>query len=248
MRRALLNYANGAGVLGQLMLLVLTLGFSLTLGVMIIASRPSWWFASLFGILALILFMNHNIGVLMLFVSIFLIDWISEFLGLLPRQFTWLPEIILAILFAKIIFLKIVNKNILGSSIDKLMLLLICSAIIGAVVNAMNPIVAILGFRNFFKYIIMFYILLNLNLDEIFFKKMIKLLIIVALLQIPITIAEWQIYGIGDNVVGTLGRNTTGVMAIFLAFIASFLIGFYMHSGKILYLLMIVPLFIPIVL
>ncbi|RMD92468.1 MAG: hypothetical protein D6813_05850, partial [Calditrichaeota bacterium] len=134
------------------------------------------------------------------------------------------------------------------TSIDKWFLILACLALIGSLVNEMNPIVSVLGFRNFFKYIVMFYVLVNINLEEKFLKNMLRLLIFIALVQIPVTIVEWRIYGTGDNVVGTLGSHTTGIMAIFLAFTASFMIGFYMHTGKIMHLLTIILLFIPIIL
>ncbi|RMD86751.1 MAG: hypothetical protein D6813_14510, partial [Calditrichaeota bacterium] len=90
---------------------LLVCGLGLIMGLVIIASRPNIWFVFLLTGLTLIILINHKMGIILLFISIFLIDWISQFVGLLPRQFTWFTDIILILLLAKVILIKLFDKS-----------------------------------------------------------------------------------------------------------------------------------------
>lgn len=192
----------------------------------------------------------HKAGLVLVFVSLFLLDWLSDVIGLIPRQVTWVPEVILIILLLKILFISATEKKFLRTPIDYLVLCLIILGIISAFVNYSKFIVTFAGFRNYFKFYLLFYVTAFLDYDDQFLKKLLKFLILLAFIQIPITILQKYLYigqSSGDPIGGTLGVGTSGTLTLFLLMIISILIAFYMNKlitgRKLLY--SIAFLFIP---
>ncbi|MHA1385528.1 MAG: hypothetical protein ACTSR3_17375 [Candidatus Helarchaeota archaeon] len=208
----------------------------------------------MFGGLAGVFIINYpKVGIILVFISLFLADWLSDVVGVIPRQITWIPEIILIILFFKILFISGVEKKFPNTSINYSILSLILFGGISAFVNSSKLIVTFAGFRNYFKFLLLFYVIAFLELDDLFFKKMIRLLIVLAFIQVPVTIIQRYWYlGIasGDPIGGTLGSNASGTLTIFLMVIISILFSFYINrliNGKIL-LFSIIVLFVPMTL
>ena len=232
---------------GQLELLV-SIVAGLILGYSLVSSRHLLFIALVCLIFFVAVFLSHHTGVVFLFVSVFFLPWFSEYLKIVPRESTLFIELMIGILFCKVLFLKLSGKQWKRTPIDKLVVLVVFFSLLSALINFESPVVVMLGFRKFFKYILLFYILINLDLEEKFYRKMLKMLMIIAIIQIPVAIIEWLIVGVGDNVVGTLGANATGLMGIFMAFIACLFLGFYLHEGKVFNIVFIVSLFVPVVL
>ncbi len=227
--------------------------FSFILAYNVFIHNPYIWLF-MFGGLAGVFIINYpKVGIILVFISLFLADWLSDVVGVIPRQITWIPEIILIILFFKILFISGVEKKFPNTSINYSILSLILFGGISAFVNSSKLIVTFAGFRNYFKFLLLFYVIAFLELDDLFFKKMIRLLIVLAFIQVPVTIIQRYWYlGIasGDPIGGTLGSNASGTLTIFLMVIISILFSFYINrliNGKIL-LFSIIVLFVPMTL
>jgi len=213
--------------------------------------NPYIWLFLIGGALGIFIFNYPKAGLILIFISLFLLDWLSDVIGIIPRQITWVPEIILIILIFKILFISATEKKFIPSSINYLVLCLILLGIISAFVNSSGILVTFVGFRNYFKFLLIFYVSAFLELDDPFFKKVIKFLIILAFLQVPITILQRYWYmgqASGDPIGGTLGSHTSGTLTLFLMGIISILFAFYMNKlikGRML-LFSVILLFIPI--
>jgi len=157
--------------------------------------------------------------VFVLFALFFFLDYMSLALGLIPRQFTWLPEVIsLGILFY--IFVKMLREKelipILGQT--QLVIFFIVLTVLGLVINRVGIPVALAGIRNNLKYLPLFFLPFFHRFDKDFMRKFLVFLFILALVQLPVTVIQRIVYKIpsGDFIGGTLGARSTGILSVFL--------------------------------
>jgi hypothetical protein len=93
----------------------------------------------------------------------------------------------------------------------------------------------IAGTRQFCRFIPIFILPAVIHFHERDITKLLKYLLILALIQCPVTM--WQRFFLyahnpsGDPIGGTLGANTSGVLSVFLLMVLSFLTAFYLKKG-----------------
>jgi len=229
---------------------LLILCFAIFISYSLSFPNPYIWLLLIGGIIGAFIFKNHETGLVLMFISLFILDWLSEVIGIIPRQITWVPEIILIILFFKVLFLVATEKRSANAIITIPILFLIGLGVISAFINSIELMVAFAGFRNYFKFILFFYAITFLNCSDAFLRKMVKFLIVIAFVQIPVAVSQRLFYiglASGDPIGGTLGSNTSGTLTLFLLSTISFLVGFFNNKlirGRVLLSFMIL-LFIP---
>ena len=180
-------------------------------------------------ILSIIIFQNPNIGFYIIIFSVFFSDWFMQ-LGLIPPQMTLFPEVILLILIVKVANLQLKEKRFITTPIDLPILLFIFWAILSTLFNSQRIETTIIAFRYDLKYIIMYVLLINLNPDERFFKRMINIFIILLLIQVPVALVKMQIYGQGESAIGTYAVHG-GIPSTILPLIAiSIFLGFFLFE------------------
>lgn len=180
-------------------------------------------------ILGIVIFENPNIGFYIIIFSVFFSDWFMQ-LGLIPPQMTLLPEVILLILIIKVGNLRAKDKIFIPTPIDLPILLFIFWAILSTLFNAQKIETTIIAFRYDLKYIIMFVLLINLNPNERFFKRMIRIFIVLLLVQVPVALVKMKIYGQGESAIGTYAVHG-GVPSTILPLIAiSIFLGFFLFE------------------
>ena len=195
---------------------------------------------------------NHRTAVVLMVVGVFLLDWLSDAVGVIPRQSAWLPELILMGLSFKVLFLIAKEKKLENTVIDGPLVLLIMIGLFSALLNSNRLEVLLLGFRNYFKFVLLFYAIAYLSFDDKFLQKVIKLFFLVAFAQVPVAITQRLLYlkvPSGDIIGGTLGSNTSGTLTLFLMCIISILTAQYINGfikAKNLLISMML-LFIPMV-
>ncbi|MCZ6594936.1 MAG: hypothetical protein O6943_08480 [Bacteroidetes bacterium] len=187
---------------------------------------------------ALVVFVNSKIAITLMVLFVYLItDWFSVYFSILPRSFTWVSDIIILLLLTKLIVLSVFERKKLQSTpIDLLVLLFFFAAITSMIINNIPPIIALVtGFRKAFISFILFYVVVNLDFHENFYKKIINFLIVIALLQVPITLLQTFVWFPGQSVDyrgGTLGVNATGATALWVSGIISIIIAFSLNNPK----------------
>ena len=189
------------------------------------------------------------------FVSIYILDWLSGKLGFLPRQLTWLPEIVSIALVPYIIRLfkgKKAVKEILFFGF----LLIFASVSYFLNSDTINFAIFGAGIRNYFKFIPIFLLPFILDQDQYRYIKIKfpKIIFLITLAQIPVTLVQrFIIYsssGSGDPIGGTLGANASGLLSQFIFFTIALIIA-KMLTKKIRkqeFLLLFIALMIPVVL
>lgn len=186
---------------------------------------------------------------------IFFSDWLYFVLGVGSRYISWIPELFSMFLSIYIPAVMAVNKEWrLPTKYTIILLIYILHIAMGFLVNsvAIGPMIA--GTRQFCRFIPIFILPAVIYFDEKDITNLLKYLLILALIQFPVTI--WQRFFVyahnpsGDPIGGTLGANTSGVLSIFLLMVLSFMTTFYLKKGLTLryFVTFSILLFIPITL
>ncbi len=232
-------------------LLMLILG-AMT-GLVYMSLTPIWWLVFLAIAVMIAVFINNKIGVLLILATLFIFNWLFSVFRAIPKELTWLPDVIILIMAAKILYLQANKNKWERTPIDIIILAILVLGTVSAIYNNVSVITILFGLRKFFKYTVMFYILRNIEQDGKFYRIFLIALFVLAVVQIPVTIAQSIAFGttgkdVADNVSGTLGGKATGAMALFMSFMISMMIGFYTQERKVIFILLSGMFLIPIIL
>jgi len=201
-------------------------------------------------IFTLILFLSDTLLLAGLIFFIFIIKGTFEpILGILPRQAIWASDVIIVFLFLKSLHLGVSQKKFETTPLALPISLFFIWAVLSGFLNGIPWFTITVTLKDFFRYILLFYAVINLDIKEKKLKSLITLFIILIFFQIPITIFQYRLYGQSDWVSGTLGRHGTDQMLILVTGIISLLIGFFLYyKSRFIYLLGIPCLLVPLIL
>jgi len=222
-------------------------------GLIYMALSPIWWLMFLAIAIMIAIFINNKPGIMLILATLFAFHWLFGVFRAIPKEITWLPDIVILIMVVKILYLQARRNQWKSTPIDTIIVAILTLGIVSAMFNNVPMVTVIFGFRKFFKYTLMFFILRNIETDKKFYYYFLITMFVLALIQIPATIVQAIIYGthgndIADKVSGTLGGNATGAMALFMSFVISMMIGFYTQSKNLVFLLLGAGFFVPIIL
>ncbi len=187
--------------------------------------------------------------------GLFVLDWLFFRYGIGIRPVTWIPEFVSIIIALSIPFKTAVTKQInLPVKYAILLTLYVANLIIGFLLNDVNGWVILAGLRIYTKFIPVFLLPIIFSFKEHDFRKLILFVYVLAMIQFPVVL--WQRFVkyaasiSGDPIGGTLGYSTSGVLAIFLLVVISFLVAFYFKEmiSFPVFLLSLAAAFIPITL
>ena len=202
----------------------------------IVAANPYLWIAILLVILGLAVTRSHVLGLYLIAMSVFFADGLSE-MGLIPSQVSWIPEIVIILLFFKSLLVKPRRVN---SRFFLLFIPFLVVSLLSIVVNfGQDHVVTLLfGFRTLFRFIVLFYALQVLPMEDSQTLRFIKFLLFLLILQIPVSVVKLFIYGQGELAIGTYAM-AGGLYSTILPLIGiSFFFGlFYFFKRKLRYIL-----------
>ena len=224
----------------------------LILGIIIVGLGPglnqSFLVKVIVVLLVPIVYYHPKWGIYLLTFATFFLDWFATDLNILPHSATWLIEVILLILLLKVVLLKLKTKDIKGANFDKILLALIVIGTVSAVGNGCSPFKILLGMRVYFKYILMFYILINLELDEKFLKRIIIVVLALIALQVVIVISQYSLgTQLGDAIFGST-RSVGTLTTLSLITICMLCALYIQYRPRIVYLIISLLLFVPAIL
>lgn len=189
-------------------------------------------------------------GLTGVFIGVYSLDWLSRVLGILPTQARWLPE---AVIFSTLIYVLLRRSGaglivLKKTPIDRYIIGLILVGLLSMVVNSAPLFTTLSGFRNLLRPLLLYYVMVNLKLDEKYLKRLMILFFVMELFQLPVIFYQYLIYGGGDLASGTLGVST-GQMAVVLASIfMSLFFGLAIVKRSIVYTILGSSLFLPVLL
>lgn len=187
-----------------------------------------------------------------LIISIFLLDYLGIEIAVIPREFTWIPELIS--LFAIVmVALSMGNKNV---ALDRKYLIFfivfLVHIFLGIVMNAVPEGAVISGLRTYLKFMPIFLIPVVYKFSEKQIKFQINLLIFLLIIQMPLALyqrlVQFKGHLSGDPISGTL--NISSMLTVAMVSAMTIVMAFYLKKRitpkKALFLIAI--FFIPITL
>ena len=174
----------------------------------------------------LIIFSNPNTSFYLILFSIFFADWFAG-LKLIPPSFTWLPDIALIILTVKVVLRRIVSRNLIRTDLDIPLVIFIFWGILSVLVNGYSFLGLFISLRQLLKFGLMYVLIINLEPDEAFFKRILMVLIGLFAIQVPTALVKMMIYGQGEWAIGTYAVFGGGLSTILPLFVISVSLGFY---------------------
>ena len=186
-----------------------------------------------------------------LFLAIFSLDYLGGTLGLLPRIFTWLPEILSGLVAIQVVFM-IIRRRAIDLSVKYILLFSVLLVLImsSVIANGVQPGAVFASIRGYLKYLPFFFLPLVISISDEKLRKQINFLFILILMQVPISILQrFFIHSglkTGDIVMGTVGNSS--VLTIVCLSSIAILIAFYFNrliSLKKLILLVVLCLIPP---
>ena len=192
----------------------------------IISYNPNLWLIVVAIPVTLILFKNIEFGFILIMFLVFFSDWFFQ-LGIIPAQLTWLTELIIIFYILAFIHKK---KYLVRTPINVPILLFILMAVVSMLINENSPIATFLALRLDLKFILMFLLLVTMNFREGFFKRMISILTVLLVLQIPVALGKLAIYGQGESAIGTYGAWGGALSTILPLLAIPLFAGFYLYK------------------
>ena len=228
--------------------LILTFFFAVLTALMIALNLQFFAFGIIFALfLGVVLSKRIEYGLYIMTAWIPLQYFLTKYYSLLPRHFVWVDEIVLSMMFLIIIPKKIIfREKINVCNVDVAVLLFLVVALISGIINAVNPLMGVLGVRDFLQYYILYLIVKNISLEKRALKVLSWIVIITLIVQLPVGLYQfysWKpayinnttggyVNGKGfsyyDAVVGTfvIGANNFGyLMALFILFSLGLFLG-----------------------
>lgn len=162
-----------------------------------------------------------NFFIFTTFISLFSVDYLANNLKVIPQKMFLIPEGFSAIAMLLVILLGISNKRInMAPKYALFVLWFLLTIVAGLIINHVDPLVSISGFRIYLKSLPFFLLPMVYNFSEKQIKWQLLLLAGLCVTQVPITIYQRfiQYAGVqtGDVVGGSLGVNTSGVLSFLL--------------------------------
>ena len=235
--------------INKFLYLSLFLLWAALVGTLIAKESPIGWFLVIGTTFTLILCLSDTLSLGGLLFFIFVIKGTFEpIFGILPRPATWASDAIIVFLFLKSLHLGVGQKKFEKTPLALPILLFSTWAVLSGSLNGIPWFTIGVALKDFLRYILLFYAIINLDIEEKNLKSLITLFTVLIFLQVPITIFQYNLYGQSDWVSGTLGRHGTGEMLILVTGMISVFTGFSLHYKSRSYLLGIPCLLVPLIL
>ena len=231
--------------------LISAAAFAALLIIIILGQKQPALLALLFlpiPILLLILF--PRVALTGVFIGVYSLDWLSRVLGILPTQVRWLPEVVI---FSMLIYILMRHSGeglivLKKTPIDRYILGLILVGLLSMLVNSVPLFTTLSGFRNLLRPLLLYYVMINLKLDEKYLKRLMILFFAMELFQIPVIFYQYLIYGGGDLANGTLGYFSGQMTVALAAIFMSLFFGLAIIKRSVIYTLLGSSLFLLVLL
>lgn len=153
-------------------------------------------------------------------------------------------DALIMVVFSYSFLYMLKNKKIKGPGLG-INFILLTIILISFLLTGINEIQMILFIRKFGIYILFFYALFNIDLNDIEKEKLLKLLMILFLIQIPAALIKLVVIGTQEKIIGAMSIQSGSLATIMPIMAISYLIASYLEFKKIKDLVLIL-LFIGI--
>ncbi|HEC77914.1 MAG TPA: hypothetical protein ENI34_02075 [candidate division WOR-3 bacterium] len=171
---------------------------------------------------------------------------------ILPYELFWITEagILLLFIFSCIYCCRSYGLRRLLSfpKVYYLIMFFFLWGLVTSIVNSINLLTFLLQVKDYIRFVIFGFAVINLGLSKTEIKWLIFLILGIILLQVPISAVQCALWTLGDWCVGTLSAGATASMAFLCSIGTVLVIILYVFYKKRVFLLGLVPLFsLPII-
>jgi len=143
------------------------------------------WLLVVVAIFAPFLIISNALALVILILFLFIAQGVFEaILGILPRQVVWASEAIIGFLFLKSILSTWRKKSFRKTHLFLPLLLFLLWAISSGVLNSMPWFTIGVTLKDFFRYVLLFYAIINLDIEEKTLKLLVALFLVIMFFQI----------------------------------------------------------------
>lgn len=179
-------------------------------------------------------FAAPRVGLYLLGILVYSIDWLSEYWQLIPREATWLVDLLI-LLFALRYGLTFFSAKHSVFAAEKAILALLVFAVLSALMNGETMATTLVGLRVGFRYLLLFLAAAGLHPSSESSSKYIRFLFLIGLIQTPVILWQWQFTNwiSEDDMYGTFGRGQTPGIALFMLVLFCYLIAKMIEEKRI---------------
>ncbi len=182
-----------------------------------------------------------------IFLTVFFVPFLTSALGILPRSFSLIFELVSGGIFILAIIYGSVNKSFIVSPKYLILFFILCLHLIfGAIVNSVDAGTVVSGLRWHLRYMPLFLLPFVFHFSEHEIKGQFKFLLTLAILQFPLVVIQKFVLGWHpDPIAGTLVIGS--VMSIYLVSCIVILAALYFRNyiGVKSFLVLSLILFLP---
>ena len=173
--------------------------------------------------LVLAFFVSPKTGIVVVALLVYSVDWISETWSFIPREATWMIDMLLMMFIGRVIITNPWRKT-KTSNIEKWILVAILFSFVSALINGTDKATFLVGLRLAFKYMLLYIAVSHLELSRKWMHTFFRLLFAITLIQPAVVFLQWRFtnWVSPDDLFGTLGHGNTGI----IAFIMLILLGY----------------------
>lgn len=184
--------------------------------------------------IAIAFLMIPKTGLIVLGLLVYSIDWISEIWSAIPREATWLIDILIGMFILRMIVTMPWRKTHMPF-VEMWIYFALVFSIISALANGVSQLTYLIGFRVAFKYMLLFIMVYHLEISREWMRFFFKMLLVIALIQPAVILLQWRFtnWNSTDDFVGTFGAGQTGRLALFLLLIIGYYISKAIETRKV---------------
>lgn len=183
--------------------------------------------------LALVLFVFPRATLVVMAVGAYSIHWLYDTVHAVPREATWLLDILIVVIVGRALFLMPTHKGRL-SGIVKYVFVLIAFAIVSTIVNRNDQLTFVAGMRMGFRYVMLFVAASHMEVSARWLRNYMIFLFAIAAVQLPVIFSQFNDIGWTDmdRMSGTFGWGETPGIGMFLLILDSYLLSKMLEDGR----------------
>jgi hypothetical protein len=159
--------------------------------------------------------------------------WLYDTVHALPREATWMVDILIMVLVARALLMMPAQKERIGGVI-KYVFVLIAFAVLSTIINRNGQVTFLAGMRIGFRYVLLFVAAANMNVSIKWLRNYILFLFAIAAVQLPVIVSQFQDIGWTDldRMSGTFGYGETPGIGLFLLILDAYLLSKMIEESK----------------
>jgi len=174
-----------------------------------------------------------HIALLILSMSVLFIESLHFNLGILPRQITWLTDIVIILIAVRVFTSGRVRLGRAQEPFRVPLLVLTGLFLCSTIVNTVNPIVTLVTIRQYFKYVILYIAITGLPYSSKQISLSMRFFFLLILMQVPIIVVSFMLGVRGDSLSAGPGSGGTAPLGLLCIAAASFFLSKYVHGGRL---------------